>query len=309
MTGRSIDAFLQMMAAERNASKNTLDAYRRDLHDAEIFLERKRKNLGNATSDDLRPYLSNIASRKLSPASQARKLSSLRQYYRFLQVDKLREDDPSSILEAPRQRRALPKTLTVEDMRQLLRAAQKESDDENLSQAARLRAARINALLELLYATGLRISELVSLPATAAKKTGTIAVRGKGRKERLVPFPDFALAALNLYRARQAELKKKQSAEEKKWLFPSYGISGHVTRQQVARDLKELAVRAKLDPEKISPHVIRHAFASHLLQGGADLRSLQQLLGHADISTTQIYTHLLDERLAGLVRDHHPLND
>jgi integrase/recombinase XerD len=221
----------------------------------------------------------------------------------------LREDDPSLVLEAPRRRQTLPKTLTVEDMAQLLKAAETASDDENLSAAARLRAIRLCALLELLYATGLRISELISLPANLAKKTGTIAVTGKGRKERLVPFPDFAVAALARYRERLNKLKPKKSTEKNPWLFPSYGKSGHMTRQQVARDLKGLAAAAGLDPIKISPHVIRHAFASHLLQGGADLRSLQQLLGHADISTTQAYTHLLDERLIGLVRDHHPLND
>ena len=309
MTERSIGAFLQMLAAERNAAKNTIDAYRRDLEEAEDFLKRRRKVLANATSGDLRLFLSGIASRKLSPASHARKLSALRQYYRFLQTDKLREDDPSLILESPRKRQSLPKTLTVDDMAQLLKTAQVSSDDESLSESARLRATRMSALLELLYATGLRISELVSLPSTLGKKAGTISVRGKGRKERLVPFPDFAVEALSRYRARLDKLKKKKSTEEKKWLFPSYGESGHMTRQHVARDLKSLAQAAGLDPAKISPHVIRHAFASHLLQGGADLRSLQQLLGHADISTTQIYTHLLDERLIGLVRDRHPLND
>jgi integrase/recombinase XerD len=302
---KSISAFLHMLSAERNAAKNTLEAYRRDLEDAEVFLARRRRKLSNATSGDLRLYLSNIGSRKLSVASQARKLSALRQYYRFLQTDKLREDDPSLILEAPRLRRSLPKTLTVDDMARLLQVAQQQCDNEKLSAAARLRAVRLNALLELLYATGLRISELMALPAAIGKKAGTIVVRGKGRKERAVPFPDFAQSALARYRERLGQLKAKKSD----WLFPSYGKSGHMTRQQVARELKTLAQAAGLDPEKISPHVIRHAFASHLLQGGADLRSLQQLLGHADVSTTQVYTHLLDERLIGLVRDHHPLND
>jgi integrase/recombinase XerD len=306
---RSIGAFLHMLSAERNAAKNTIEAYKCDLEEAEFFLKRRRRNLSNATSADLRLYLSSISSRQLSASSQARKLSSLRQYYRHLQTDKLREDDPSLVLEAPRRRRGLPKTLTIVDMAQLLKAAQDLSDDEKLSDAARLRAIRMNALLELLYATGLRISELVSLPANLGKKAGTITVRGKGRKERLVPFPDFAFEALARYRTRLGKLKAKKSVGDSKWLFPSYGTSGHMTRQQVARDLKSLAQAAGLDPGKISPHVIRHAFASHLLQGGADLRSLQQLLGHADISTTQIYTHLLDERLIGLVRDHHPLND
>jgi integrase/recombinase XerD len=304
-----IDAFLHMLSAERNASKNTLEAYKRDLEDAESFLKRRRKALADATSADLRLYLSNLRSRKLSPASQARKLSSLRQFYRYLQSDKLREDDPSLVLDAPRQRGRLPKTLTVEEMALLLQTAQSASDDETLSETARLRAIRLCALLELLYATGLRISELISLPTNLGKRAGMIAIRGKGQKERLVPFPEFAFEALARYRDRLAKLKKKENAEKKQWLFPSYGKSGHMSRQQVARDLKSLALAAGLPLERVSPHVIRHAFASHLLQGGADLRSVQQLLGHADISTTQIYTHLLDERLISLVRDRHPLND
>lgn len=303
-TQTRIDDFLQMLSAERNASANTLAAYQRDLEEAELFLQQKRKTLGAADSGDLRLYLSSLARRNLSPASQARKLSSLRQYYRFLLADNLRADDPSLILEAPRRQRPLPKSLSIDDMAALLRAAQNASGDETLSAAARLRAVRLSALLELLYATGLRISELISLPATLGKST-MFAVRGKGNKERLVPFPELAQDAVTRYRDKL----KKLGTQKSKWLFPSAGESGHVTRQQVARELKDLAVQAGLSAKKVSPHVIRHAFASHLLQGGADLRSLQQLLGHADISTTQIYTHLLDERLVSLVRDRHPLND
>ncbi len=300
-----IAAFLHMLAAERNAAKNTLEAYRRDLEEADRFLKRQHATLKKAGTDELRLYLSQLAQSGLSASSQARKLSALRQYYRFLQADKLRKDDPSLTLEAPRRKRALPKNLSIDDMAGLLRTAHAACENEKLSDTARLRAARLCALLELLYATGLRISELITLPANLGRKSGLIAVRGKGRRERLVPFPDFAQDAVTRYHERL----KQFGINESKWLFPARGESGHITRQQVARDLKDLAQVAGLPKEKISPHVIRHAFASHLLQGGADLRSLQQLLGHADISTTQIYTHLLDERLIGLVRDHHPLND
>lgn len=305
MNPASIDAFLAMMAAERNASANTLDGYRRDLEEAQELLGHKRKQLSKANSDDLRFYLSGLARRKLAPASQARKLSSLRQYFRYLQTDRLRQDDPTLILDAPRQKRSLPKSLSIDEMAKLLRAAQAASDSDSLSNTGHLKAARLCALIELLYATGLRISELVSLPANLEKAAGLFTVRGKGNKERQIPFPELAHNAVARYRVKLKSLKAQKSP----WLFPSHGTTGHITRQQAARDLKDLAEAAGLPPEKVSPHVIRHAFASHLLQGGADLRTLQQLLGHADISTTQIYTHLLDERLVSLVRDHHPLND
>ncbi len=298
-----------MLSAERNASANTLAAYERDLEDAEIFLEQKRKKLHSASSGDLQLYLSSLARRGLASTSQARKLSALRQYYRFLVTDKLRDDDPSSILDAPRRQRGLPKTLSIDDMTTLLKTAQDASENENLSAPAQLRAVRMTAFLELLYATGLRISELISLPANLGK-AAMFTVRGKGNKERMVPFPPLAQDAVTRYRERLKKFKPEKSASQKSvWLFPASGAIGHITRQQVARELKDIASLAGLDTKKISPHVIRHAFASHLLQGGADLRSLQQLLGHADISTTQIYTHLLDERLISLVRDHHPLND
>ena len=306
----SIHAFLNMLASERNSARNTIESYGRDLANVEAFLQHKKRNLHEATTEELRAYLHMLSAKDLSAATQSRKLSALRQYFRYLQTDRLREDDPTLILDAPRLKRPLPKTLTLAEMALLFRAATDAANDEALPHAARLKATRLLALLELLYATGLRISELVSLPATIENAQGLFTVMGKGGKERLLPLPELALQAVRAYRARCTVLNtKKQFEPDSPWLFAAHGASGHLTRQQAARDLKDLASAAGLAAAKVSPHVIRHAFASHMLQNGADLRSLQQLLGHADIATTQIYTHLLDERLIGLVRDHHPLND
>ncbi len=310
MQPSSISAFLNMLASERNSARNTIDSYRRDLEHVQLFLAAKKQSLHDAATDDLRAYLHALSANALSAATQSRKLSALRQYYRYLQQDRLREDDPTLVLDAPRIARPLPKTLTIDDMARLFRAASEAAADDTLSTAGRLKAMRLLALLELLYATGLRISELVSLPASIENARGMFTVMGKGGKERLLPLPELALQAVRDYRARCRALnEKKQFEQDSPWLFAANGAGGHLTRQQAARDLKDLAAAAGLAPDKLSPHVIRHAFASHMLQNGADLRSLQQLLGHADIATTQIYTHLLDERLIGLVRDHHPLND
>jgi integrase/recombinase XerD len=296
------EAFLEMLAAERGASANTLAAYRRDLED----FRKQAGRLADASATDVRLYLSGLAHRGLAATSQARRLSALRQFFRFLLAEAIRADDPTGTAERPKPRRSLPKILSVADVDRLLETARHEGDRADLTPNRRLAALRLLTLLELLYATGLRVSELVSLPASAGRGGRPfIAVTGKGGRERLVPLNKAAHAALEEYRAARAALGRPES----KWLFPANSDTGHLTRQAFGRDLKAVAARAGLDRSKLSPHVLRHAFATHLLSGGADLRIVQTLLGHADISTTQIYTHVLDERLKQLVNDHHPLAD
>jgi integrase/recombinase XerD len=234
----------------------------------------------------------------------ARRLSAIRQLHRFLYAEGKRKDDPAAVLEGPRRGRPLPKVLSLDQVTRLLDSAHAAATGD-VRPAERLRASRLACLLEVLYATGLRVSELVALPSSAARGEETLFVRGKGGKERLVPLGEAARRAMRAY----LDLRKEAGIEASRWLFPSFGESGHVTRQHVGRELKELAAHAGLDPDKVSPHVLRHAFASHLLANGADLRVVQALLGHADVSTTQIYTHVLDERLKSLVRDLHPLTD
>jgi integrase/recombinase XerD len=302
-----IEAFLDMIAAERGASKNTQDAYARDLADYAAALARAGKTPQNAVTGDIRAYFSLLAERGLKPASSARKLSSIRQFHRFLVTDGRRGDDPSLIIEAPRCGRGLPKTLSIAEVDHLLTVSKEGLDDGARPKAERLRALRMACLLELLYATGLRVSELVALPLGAAQtKDPFIHVRGKGGRERLVPLSSAARQAIAAYRAFLNATQPGASAGP--WLFPADGASGHLTRQAFARDLKTCAAAAGISAARISPHVLRHAFASHLLQNGADLRVVQELLGHADISTTQIYTHVLDERMKAMVRDLHPLN-
>jgi integrase/recombinase XerD len=303
---RAIDLFLDMLAAERGAALNTLDAYRRDLTDFASHLGDHGQGIAAARSDDVRGYLAALSDRGFSTASVARRLSAIRQLYRFLYAEGHRTDDPGAVIEGPKRGRALPKVLTIADVDQLLETAHAGARENapDGSPGERLRAARLACLLEVLYATGLRVSELVALPASAARDQRVLIVRGKGGRERLVPLNDSARRAMRDY----LDLRKEAGlADGSKWLFPSFGESGHLTRQHFARDLKALAARAGLRPALVSPHVLRHAFASHLLQNGADLRSVQTLLGHADISTTQIYTHVLEERLKSLVRDLHPL--
>lgn len=298
--------FLDMLAAERGAGKNTLDAYGRDLADLEAHLGSRKRALKAATTDDLRGYLATLTPRGLSSASVARKLSAIRQFYRFLYGEGHRRDDPAAILEGPKRGRALPKVLSVKEVDRLLAFAREQAGRATAS-SERLRALRLVCLLEVLYATGLRVSELIALPASAARRDERmLVIRGKGGRERLVPLNGNARAAMRDYLDLLSNPKEKA---EPKWLFPSFGESGHLTRQHAARELKELAVGAGLPAARVSPHVLRHAFASHLLQNGADLRVVQTLLGHADISTTQIYTHVLEERLKSLVRDLHPLAD
>jgi integrase/recombinase XerD len=297
-----IELFLDMIAAERGASANTLDAYRRDLADFSADLVNAGDTIAAADSDALRAHLGRLDQRGLAAASVARRLSAIRQLYRFLYGEGHRSDDPAAVIEGPKRGRSLPKVLSVKQVDGLLAQAREGVKVEAKSE--RLRAARLNCLLEVLYATGLRVSELVSLPEAAARRDQRmLVIRGKGGRERLVPLNDQAKRTMADYLALRAEAKLDKS----KWLFPSFGESGHLSRQHFARELKALAAAAGLKAAQVSPHVLRHAFASHLLQNGADLRVVQTLLGHADISTTQIYTHVLEERLKSLVRDLHPL--
>ena len=300
-----IALFLDMLAAERGAGRNTLDAYGRDLADLAGHLKAKGHSVADASTDDLRGYLTTLSDSGFKSSSVARRISSIRQLFRFLYAERHRTDDPAAVLEGPKRSRPLPKVLSIADVDTLLNSARAAMDDEKASPSQKLRAARLLCLLEVVYATGLRVSELVALPASAAKRDqAMLVVRGKGGKERLVPFNDAAKRAMADY------LKLREDNErDSKWLFPSFGESGHITRQHFARELKSLAATCGIDGEKISPHVLRHAFASHLLHNGADLRVVQTLLGHSDISTTQIYTHVLEERLKSLVRDLHPLAD
>jgi integrase/recombinase XerD len=302
---RLVELFLDMLASERGGAKNTLAAYARDLEDLSSFLAAKRRTVATATTADLRGYLGDLAERDFKPASVARRLSAIRQLYRFLYAENHRRDDPAAILEGPKRGRPLPKVLGVDEVDRLIAAARTAATEGEPRE--RLRGQRLYCLLELLYATGLRISELVSLPASAARRNERmLIVRGKGGKERVVPLNEAARTAMRDYAAMLAEVKEQPPS---KWLFPSFGETGHLTRQHVARELKSLAASAGLRAAQVSPHVLRHAFASHLLHNGADLRVVQTLLGHADISTTQIYTHVLDDRLKSLVRDLHPLGD
>lgn len=301
---RAIDLYLDMLAAERGAALNTLEAYRRDLADFARHLGEQGRTVAEADSDEVRGYLAALAARGFSTASVARRLSAIRQLYRFLYAEGHRGDDPAAVIEGPKRGRALPKVLGIADVDRLLAAARDGIDDAARPIGERLRIARLACLLEVLYATGLRVSELVALPASAARRDERVlVVRGKGGRERLVPLNEAAKRAMRDYLA----LRREAGVAESKWLYPSFGESGHLTRQHFARELKALAASASLRPGQVSPHVLRHAFASHLLQNGADLRSVQTLLGHADISTTQIYTHVLEERLKSLVRDLHPL--
>ncbi|MEH2612880.1 site-specific tyrosine recombinase XerD [Bradyrhizobium sp. AZCC 1693] len=305
-----INLFLDMLAAEQGAGNNTLDAYRRDLTDFSEFLGRKGQNFTGAGTDALRDYLADLDTRGFKSSSVARRLSAMRHLFRFLLNERIRSDDPAAILSGPKRGRGLPKVLSIADVDRMLTRAKELTLGQNASPQQRLRAMRLYCLLEVLYATGLRVSELVALPLSASRRDARmIVVRGKGNKERLVPLNEASRQAMADYLAAMEALRpeKKKNASPSKWLFPSFGESGHLTRQHFARDLKELAAASGLAPRLVSPHVLRHAFASHLLHNGADLRIVQTLLGHTDISTTQIYTHVVEERLKSLVRDLHPL--
>jgi integrase/recombinase XerD len=302
LPSRRVEAFLEMLMAERGAARLTLAAYRNDLADLAGFVAARGQALDTADPAALHDYLAAAATRRLAPRTVARRLSAMRQFYRFLLSEGARADDPTAGLDAPRLGRPLPKILGEADVERLIAAAAAWPGGEGV---------RLRCLLELLYATGLRVSELITLPLAAAQRDPRfVLVRGKGGKERLVPLSTPARQALAAYLACRAAFLphgKPPGNKGARWLFPSRGEAGHLTRQRCGQLLKELAAAAGLDPARLSPHVLRHAFASHLLDHGADLRSVQQMLGHADIATTQIYTHVQSERLRRLVETAHPL--
>ncbi len=301
-----IHLFLDMLSAERGASNHTIEAYKRDLEDYCTTLNDHSLTALTASSQNIRDYMAELVARGLKPTSTGRKLSAIRQFHKFLYAEGKRDVDPSTILEGPKRGRSLPKVLSVNEVDKLLTSVNTEAQDEARSFHDRLSSARLLALLELVYASGLRVSELVSLPRSAANSAQDyLIVLGKGRKERLVPLTQKAKVAMRIY----LEVLSKTRQEKSVFLFPAATKTGYLARQVFARDLKTAASGAGILPSRISPHVLRHAFASHLLQNGADLRIVQQLLGHADIATTQIYTHVLDERAKAMVRDLHPLGD
>jgi integrase/recombinase XerD len=294
-----IELFLEMLLAERGAAENTLESYRRDLENFAGFAAKASVLVEDADEKLIRKFMAGLSSQGMAPSTSARRLSALRQFFGFLHGEGYRGDDPCSIVDSPRQGRSLPKYLSEEEVNALLSAARTRPGPEG---------HRLVALLEVLYATGLRVSELVGLPLSAMGRDGQMMiVRGKGGKERMVPLSDPAVEAVAVYLEVRERFLKGASNSAEAWLFPSRSKEGHLTRARFGQLLKELAVEAGLDPRRVSPHVLRHSFASHLLAHGADLRSLQQMLGHADIATTQIYTHVLDERLKRLVEQAHPL--
>lgn len=305
--GHLIESFLEAMGVERGAADNTLAAYGRDLAEYAGHLEGAGRSVADAGREEVASFVAAMARRGLARTTQARRLSAVRQLHRFLYDEGLRTDDPTSTVDRPKAARPLPKVLSAEEVDRLIEAAHAAAADPEATPAEALGRARFAALLEVLYAAGLRVSELVSLPASVLRGEGrAILVRGKGDKDRLVPFGARAREAVLAYRRRLAESGRHAGS---RFLFPASSAEGHLTRQQFARELKLHAAGLGIAADRVSPHVLRHAFASHLLAGGADLRVVQELLGHADIATTQIYTHVLDHRLAALVADHHPLAD
>jgi integrase/recombinase XerD len=298
---RHIENFLEMMAAERGAALNTLESYRRDLEDFAAFSMARRLAPEAASGDVVRAYLTRLSRAGMAPSTSARRLSALRQFFRFVYGEGLRQDDPCTTIDGPRRGRTLPKYLSEDEVEALLAAARQRPGRDG---------TRLVALLEVLYATGLRVSELVGLPLSARSGDGRLlTVVGKGAKERMVPLSDPAVEAVDAYlNVRDRFLPARaQAPMAARFLFPSRGKDGHLTRARFGQMLKELARESGLDARRVSPHVLRHSFASHLLAHGADLRALQQMLGHADIATTQIYTHVLESRLKALVENAHPL--
>ncbi len=299
-----IESFLDMMSAERGASINTLSAYRRDLLDFSGHRAGKGGGARSATRDDIKFYLAVLAKSGVTGSTQARRLSALRQFFGFLYSEGVRKDDPTDAIDAPKRQRPLPRSLSHDDMDALIQTArtQAEKSAEGL---------RLLCMLEILYASGLRVSELMTLPLSAARsRDGFLLVKGKGEKERLAPLNNAARMAIKDYLAVRDEFlpASARRAHAERFVFPSRGAEGHITRRRCHQMLKELAVRANLDPDKLSPHVLRHAFATHLVEGGADLRSVQTMLGHADIATTQIYTHVAKDRLTQVMEEAHPLS-
>ncbi len=302
-------SFIETITAERGVAANTVESYTRDLEDFFGFLRREGVDVIQTTQAHITTYLGEQAAAGLAPTSRARRLSAIRQFMKFLVAEGILDENPAFSVAAPKKKRPLPKTLSVAEVDKLIETA--EAMIEATSGKDRARAIRFHCLLELLYATGMRVSELVSLPRAVLRGDGRmLTIKGKGGRERQVPLSAPARRALNRYLGLTADGEPDREAVRataSKWLFPSSGAAGHLTRQRFAQDLKEAAEAADISPERVSPHVLRHAFASHLLDRGADLRAVQQLLGHADISTTEIYTHVLEERLKKLVNEHHPL--
>ncbi len=308
----SVDNFLDMLTTERGAAMNTRHAYWRDLADVSLYLRNTRKSdVDRANTEDLKAYLKDLSekthskgtnSSKIAVRTVARRLSALRQFYRFLVSENIRKDDPTSTIESPKQGRTLPKTLSESEVDQLIKTAGQPGSAESI---------RLVCLLEMLYSTGLRVSELVGLPLSAiGADSQFLVVAGKAGRERMVPLTDPAQKALRKYMDVRKQFIGVDTAERQgQWLFPSRtSDSGHLTRQRFAQLLKDLARDAQIDEDRVSPHVLRHAFATHLLSRGADLRSVQKMLGHADIATTQIYTHILGDNLKKTVEEKHPLS-
>ena len=306
-----VDAFLDMLTTERGAAMNTRQAYWRDLADVSLYLRsEKNTDIDKATTDDLKDYLTHLSQKKhtkgvndgnIAVRTIARRLSALRQFYRFMISEEIRTEDPTSTIESPKQGRTLPKTLSEQEVDQLIKTAGTAGTPESV---------RLVCLLEMLYATGLRVSELVGLPMSAiGEGSQFIIVTGKAGRERMVPLSDAAREAVENYmNVRKRFIGSEGSANQEQFVFPSRtSDSGHLTRQRFAQLLKDLARAAEVDEDRVSPHILRHAFATHLLSRGADLRSVQKMLGHADIATTQIYTHIVDENLKKTVEEKHPL--
>ncbi len=297
--------FLKMFSAERGAAQNTLEAYRRDLEAFFAFLDENQLTDLTVKTQDIQAYLREEAKSGRASTSRARRLSSIRQFFRFLMTEGYRIDDPAAAIEGPKRERTLPKIMSLKEVDLLLEGARQRATKSNGMK--RLKALRLYCLLEVLYATGLRVSELVTLPrSTLQDGDQLLVIKGKGGRERIVPLNEPAREAIKAYLSEQKDTTEEYKTNSE-WLFPSWGRDGHITRQRLSQELKRLARDVGLAPERISPHILRHAFASHLLERGADLRAVQQLLGHANISTTQIYTHVLEERLKRLVQEHHPL--
>ncbi len=301
-----LTSFLEMLDAERGAAANTRDAYRRDIEDFLEFLEGQGLALADVRRAHVATYLQGLGEAGLAASSRARKLSALKQFSKFLLANDVIDEDALEYLRTPKQSRTLPHVLSMAEVDKLLATA--EARAVAATGLEKIRALRLHALIEILYATGLRVSELVTLPRAVLAGDGKIlTIKGKGGRERLVPLTRPSIGALTKFLAEAATSDTASTGASRHFLFPSRSAEGHLTRQRLGQDLKGLALEAGLDPERVSPHVLRHAFASHLLDRGADLRVVQQLLGHADISTTEIYTHVLQERLKQLVFDHHPL--
>lgn len=308
----SVDSFLDMLTTERGAALNTRQAYWRDLADVSLYLrEHKNSDVNKATADQLKDYLKDLAEKKntkgdknskIAVRTVARRLSALRQFYRYMVSENMRDDDPTTNIESPKQGRTLPKTLSEGEVDQLIKTAGKGGKPE---------AVRLVALLEILYASGLRVSELVGLPMSALGEDNQfLIITGKAGRDRMVPLSDPAQDALAKYMdVRKTFIGPENKSRQEQWVFPSRtSDSGHLTRQRFAQLLKDLARAAEVDEDRVSPHILRHAFATHLLSRGADLRSVQKMLGHADIATTQIYTHMVDGGLKKTVKDKHPLS-